>query len=151
MCSLDEIIVPSNAEQELALASYQALQAILKSKDVEMLAVIIDGEEVEIPAIAIELLLEVLRQTSQGKAVSIAPVAQEITTQKAADILGISRPTLNKLLEEGKIPFTRPSRHRRLLLRDVLKYREEVRQARRKALIELMQESEDTGLYDTQQ
>jgi len=151
MHSIDEIIVPSNADQELALASYQALQDILNNKDVDTLVVTLDSHKVEIPAIAIDLLLQVLKQTSEGKAVSIASVAQEITTQRAADILGISRPTLNKLLEEEKIPYTRPSRHRRLLLRDVLKYREEVRQERRKALIKLMQESEESGLYDTQQ
>ncbi len=150
MHSIDEIIVPSNAEQDLALASYKALRDILENNDIETFIVTIDGKEIEVPAIAIDLLLQVLKNTSEGKAVSIAPIAQEITTQRAADILGISRLTLNKLLKEKKIPYTQPSRHRRLLLRDVLQYREEVRQERRQALIELMRESEESGLYDTQ-
>jgi excisionase family DNA binding protein len=51
---------------------------------------------------------------SQGKPISIVPFATEVTTQKAAGILGCSRPYLVKLLEEGKIEFTKVGKHRRI-------------------------------------
>lgn len=38
----------------------------------------------------------------------MAPLNQKLTTQEAADILGISRPTLVKLLDEHELPFERP-------------------------------------------
>ena len=60
-----------------------------------------------------EALLQVAEQLSKGKAVLVAPCDTRLTTQDAADMLGVSRPTLVKLLESGKIPFTKVGRHRR--------------------------------------
>jgi len=52
------------------------------------------------------------------------PKSQRLTTREAADFLGISRPTLVKLLEGGEIPFEQPSRHRRVLLSDVVAFKQ---------------------------
>ena len=57
-----------------------------------------------------------------------------LTTQQAADLLGISRPTLVSLVESGVIPFERQSSHRKLLLSDVLQYREKRKAAQYEAL-----------------
>jgi len=60
----------------------------------------------------------------RGQAVTVAAHEPTVTTQEAADVLGISRPTLVRLLDQGAIPFEQPCRHRRLLLTDVLAYRD---------------------------
>ena len=52
----------------------------------------------------------------------VAPYDTTLTTQDAADYLGVSRPTLVKLLEQGDIPFTRIGRHRRVTLSDLQHY-----------------------------
>lgn len=108
-----------------------------------------DGQTVPLPLEAYELLRQVVTLMQQGKAVTIAPVDQKLTTQEAADFLGISRPTFVKLLEEGTISFehTAGGRHRRVLLRDVVEYQEKVRLERRRALDEATAQSYESGLY----
>jgi len=92
------------------------------------------GDQVELPQEVYELLLQVVSAMRQGLAVTIAPRSQTLTTQQAADLLGISRPTLVKLLDENRLPYERVNTHRRLLLRDVLDFREKRRRAQYEAL-----------------
>jgi excisionase family DNA binding protein len=85
---------------------------------------------------------------ADGKAVALIPDNQVITTQRAADILGVSRPFFIKLLETGAMARHRVGNQRRVYLRDVLQYahnREEERQA---ALNRLSRHAFETGLYE---
>lgn len=109
-----------------------------------------DGQTVPLPIEAFDVLIEVARAMRLGKAITVAPVDQLLTTQEAADFLGISRPTLIKLLESDEIPYTRPGagRHRRIRLEDVLTYHANVRSRRRETLDELTREAAAAGLYD---
>lgn len=59
---------------------------------------------------------------AEGRAVTVAFHDATLTTQEAADVLGISRPTLVRLLEHGEIPYEQPGRHRRVQLQDVLDF-----------------------------
>lgn len=92
------------------------------------------GDQVEIPEEIHKVLLQVIDSLQRGLAVSIAPQSKTLTTQQAGDLLGISRPTLVKLLDEHKIPFERVGTHRRVLLIDVLDYRERRRNEQYNAL-----------------
>lgn len=78
---------------------------------------------------------------------TVAPQHTTLTTQQAADLLGVSRPTLIRLLEAGEISYTTPGRHRRLRLSDVLDYRDRVRHERDRRLDELADLSDEAGLY----
>lgn len=73
-----------------------------------------------------------------------------ITTQQAADILGVSRPFVVALLERGEIPFERlgASSHRRIKRGDVLAYQDSMRETRRDALAEMTREAAELGLYE---
>lgn|SRR5690554_4823862 len=93
------------------------------------------GDRVELPAEVYRVLLQVVEALRQGFAVTVAPLAQTLTTQQAADLLAVSRPTVIKLLDEGKIPFERIGTHRRILLRDLLAYRD-MRRAEQYAALE---------------
>jgi excisionase family DNA binding protein len=95
-----------------------------------------------------EVLIQVIAAMRAGRAITIARPAQRLTTQEAADLLGISRPTLVKLLEDGEIPFEQPGRHRRVRLVDLLDYQERSHRERGKALDELIEMTEELGLYD---
>ncbi len=76
------------------------------------------------------------------------PVTQDLTTQRAADLLGISRPFFVKLPESGKLPFHLTGTHRRVYLKDLLAYKEHRDRERRDALDEMAREAEELGLYD---
>lgn len=108
-----------------------------------------DGTTLDLPVDIAEALREIVEALAQGKAVMIAPQHTTLTTQQAADLLGISRPTFVKRLEEGAIPFTKPGRHRRVRLSDVLAYRDQLQVASSDALDRLAQISHDAGLYES--
>lgn len=81
------------------------------------------GDSVEIPVELEQILVQVVSAMRKGLAVSVIPQARSLSTQQAADLLGISRPTLVKLLDSGVIPFERRGRsHRTVRLRDALEY-----------------------------
>jgi excisionase family DNA binding protein len=83
---------------------------------------------------------------SRGEAVRLEPVSTVLTTGQAADILNISRMTLVKLLDEGRIPYQQPSVHRMVLLADVLAYKEERSTARAAFLADTINQADDDGL-----
>lgn len=107
-----------------------------------------DGTRIELPEELYEVLNDVVAALSQGLAITIAPQHTVLTTSQAADLLGVSRPTLVRLLEAGEIPFDKPGRHRRIRLRDVLAYQQRARRARAAGLDEMVRVSEDAGVYD---
>lgn len=142
---------PSKEEQKAAMYSYDALKAILDQVQSEFPEIEIEetNEKIKIPLNALRLLADILKETSQGRPVSIVPIATEITTQAAAELLGCSRPHLVKLLEEGKIPFTKIGKHRRIRYHDVIDYKKKMKAVQRKLLVEIMKADEEAGLYGT--
>lgn len=107
-----------------------------------------DGEQAPLPEEVYRILVQVVEALRQGKVITIVPRTQRLTTQEAADFLGISRPTLVKLLEQGKIPYDQPGRHRRVLFSDLLAYLDRRGEERRAALDRMTEEASEAGLYD---
>lgn len=111
-----------------------------------------DGQVVPLPLEAFNALVAVAEAMRQGKAITVAPVDQVLTTQEAADFLGISRPTLVKLLESGEIPYEQsaPGRHRRVSLQDVIDYQQRRSQQRRETLDRMTADASEAGLYEAE-
>ncbi|MGJ9414251.1 helix-turn-helix domain-containing protein [Aeromicrobium sp. CF4.19] len=96
-----------------------------------------EHDQVEMPAAAHRVLLQVLEAMKAGKAVTVAPQSQLLTTQQAADLLGVSRPTVVKLIDAGELPADTPGKRRRVVkLHDLLEYRRRRRDAQYRALLE---------------
>lgn len=107
-----------------------------------------DGVAVELPPEVHEVLVRVVEAMQNGQAITVAPLSTRLTTSQAAEFLGVSRPTLVKLLESHEIPFEKTTRHRRVRLDDVLAYRERRRVERRVVLEEMTRQAIEDGLYD---
>lgn len=143
MAERDTTILPPDDE-----AAFRALVDGLRNTTVPSLT-LADGSTIDLPVDIAEALRGIVEALAQGKAVTVAPQHTTLTTQQAADLLGISRPTFVKRLEEGDIPFTKPGRHRRVRLSDVLAYRNRMRSESSEALDRLAQISQDAGLYES--
>ncbi len=88
-----------------------------------------------------EALRALLAPLAQGKMVRVVPLEAELTTQEAAEILGVSRPHLIRLLESGKIPYRKVGTHRRIRVEDLLAYREKAQAQGQAILDELVAEA----------
>lgn len=105
------------------------------------------GESIELPEAIFHILVRVVEVLKRGDAVSVIPVHQELTTQQAADLLNISRQYLVRLLNEGRIPYTRTGKHRRLRFDDVIAYKQARDQERDESFDELYRLSVEVGGY----
>lgn len=102
-----------------------------------------DADKIELPESVHQILVQVVTAMNSGRAVSIMPQSMTLTTQQAADLLGVSRPTLVRLVDQGAIPADRVGARRRLSLNDVLRYREVRRSKQYEALREMSDELDD--------
>jgi excisionase family DNA binding protein len=101
---------------------------------------------VVLPAAAVRLLFELLATMAEGHAVTLIPVHAELTTQQAADLLGVSRPFLVKELESGRLAHRKVGTHRRVLFRDLMVYKRAHEATRVEALGELAGQAQDLDL-----
>jgi excisionase family DNA binding protein len=104
------------------------------------------GEAVELPATVSRLVRQILAEMAQGNPITILAHHTELTTQQAADLLGVSRPFLIEQMEQGRLPFHRVGTHRRVRLRDVLDYKRRIDESRQEALAELTAQAEELGM-----
>lgn len=108
------------------------------------------GEEIDVPESVYRILRQVIRALAHEQAVTVVPFHKRLTTQEAANLLGVSRPYLIGLLDRGEIPFTRTGSHRRIRFDDLMAYRKERDEKRRDGLARLTRLSQEAGLYADQ-
>jgi len=148
---LAEYVLPSVEEAHEARESSRRLSPLIRRNHPLIVRVLDDdGQEQEttirLPERVARLLLDMLVHIAEGNAVTVIPTRAELTTQQAADLINVSRPFLVQLLESGEIPFRRVGTHRRVLLSDVLAYKERSDAARKRSLDELTALSQKLGL-----
>jgi excisionase family DNA binding protein len=78
----------------------------------------------------------------------VVPVKELFTTTEAATMLGLSRPTLMKLIESGEIAHIKVGTHHRIPAQAVLKFQRTRRARREEAAKALASFSNEIGLID---
>lgn len=122
-------------------------RAVVASVDSDHLSVSVrvGDETVVLPADANRAVRSLLRDLASGVPVHVIPADAELTTQQAADLLGLSRTYVVRLIDQGSLSAHMAGTHRRLLASDVLAYRER-RASKLAALGELTEADEELGL-----
>jgi excisionase family DNA binding protein len=140
-------IVPSDQDAVLAREVSRALESAggtaLRVQVTEA------GREVatfDLPPSVARLLVDILKETAAGHAVSVVPLEAEITTQQAAELLNVSRPYVVGMIEKGTLPARMVGNQRRLPLKDMLAYKADNRAKRLKTLEELAALDQELGL-----
>lgn len=122
--------IPEDPEELAAvvgfLATHERLRGTVASPSYALVGVD-EHDRIELPESVHRALAKVVAALHAGKAVTIAPQTMKLTTQQAADLLGVSRPTVVRLITDGVLPAERIGNRHRLLLDDVLAYRDERR------------------------
>lgn len=122
------------------------LEAFLSANSSKAALVDPQGASRPIPDEIFRALEQVANAMANGNGVTVAPYGIQLTTQEAADFLGVSRPTLVKLLVSGEIAYELRGRHRRVTLRDIVDYQQRFRVERRSALTELARAGQRSNL-----
>ena len=141
--------LPSAAEVELAKLGRRQSAAIEISGEAQRINVIDrsgKAHEIMIPSSALNMMIEVLTQLSQGNSVRITPVHVELTTQEGADMLNMSRPTFIKLLDSNEIPFNHSGNRRKVSYADIMEYKSRQQTNRLATLEELSASDQDLDM-----
>ena len=134
-------------EEDVA-GRFAELVVVLEASPEESPRLTVGGQPIELTSGVAEALLQVVDVMRRGLAVTVVPQDRRLTTQEAADMLGISRPTLVRLLEAGEIPFEKVRRYRRLFHTGVVEFRERRRRVASEALSGMVTDAQAMGDYD---
>jgi len=140
--------VPTPQEATLARISGERLSRYAHRKKPLSVRVLEAGQNqpIDLPAGAVALLMDILRAVADGRGVTIIPDHAEVTTVEAANILNVSRPFLIKLLEEKAIPHRLVGKHRRILIDDVMAYKNRIDREREAVLAQLTAEAQEKDM-----
>jgi len=97
-----------------------------------------DGSAIALPQHLSELMSFVLQGVTQGD-LRIQSIPDELTTRTASEMLGISRPTLMKMVKNGEISSHKVGSHHRFLFKDVAEVRAKREEQRSEALDQLLE------------
>jgi len=139
--------LPSEAEAILAGETSRVLASHMGAAEPLQLRIGSALEKtVRIPAPAVRMLVRILEEMAKGNAITLIPVHAELTTQEAADLLNISRPSLIQLLDEGKIAYRKVGTHRRVRFEALMKFKRRADADRKAALAELAAYDQELGI-----
>jgi excisionase family DNA binding protein len=107
-----------------------------------------NGDPLTLPRPVQQVMLTAVRAMARGDGVAVVTAPNELTTGEAADLLGITRSYLVRLIDAGELPCHKtPKGHRRIRAEDVILFRRLRSFDRKVALQRHDEESENLGLH----
>lgn len=138
---------PLKAEKQEKPAIKNLQQLLQAAKSSYPKLVSSQGEEIELPESVYKALYQVVEALVTGTSITISPV-DTITIEETAEILNVSKDYVNKLLQQGNIPYTTVGTTKQINYRNVLEYQQVRNSQRRKSLDELANFMQQEGFYD---
>lgn len=105
-------------------------------------------QTVRLPESVIHGLRDIAQHLARGSAVQVVLLDRELSLSEAAQMLGVSREYLRRLVQNGELRADRVGTHHRLTMADVMTYRDRRTERRRHTLSELREQSAELGAYD---
>ena len=146
-----QVVPPPMSEREMEMARV-AQRCIMEALDHSRAAAIMlttdTGEHlcVELPPAALKLIGQLLGAMSEGRAISLIPAKQELSTVEAANFLNVSRPFVVKEIEAGRLPHRKVGTHRRVAFEDLREYSRKMRENQAAALDRMADNARELGL-----
>lgn len=127
------------------VARIEASQLVERSADRSVATITLtldDGDALQVPPRLAGFVADLVAGLAAGVGVSTTVLPEELTTTVAADVIGVSRPTLMKMIARGEVQARMVGTHHRLRRSDVLAVRDARRTARSSAAAELRRAGE---------
>ncbi len=100
------------------------------------------GESITVPKAVFDSIKTIVDIIHSGKAVHLVPLGMKLSTQSAAEFLGVSRPFLRKLMDSGEIEYEMVGTHHRIEFETLAKYQQR-RKDERKAALKALRDQAD--------
>jgi excisionase family DNA binding protein len=122
------------------------------ARDVEAVHRALDagGDEVQVSLSreTAELLARVVDARARGQQVLLTRGHAEVTPSEAAELLGMSRPQVRKLMDQGVLDFRKVGAHHRIRVSSIRAFLDAERPRRRAALGDLADLQDELGLTE---
>ena len=135
--------IPVHEQQEI-VELYR--NALLSGSEAKLISP--TGKSLSIPRPVYKLLVQILKDLSEGASVAVLQERQGLTTVQASRLLGVSRQFLVNLLDRGEILHHKIGSHRRIYIKDLMMFKCKRDQSRRAVLKQMLQSELEAGVYD---
>lgn len=124
--------------EELRAEAARVLEQVGDEKFANVTITTETGRRVDVSPGLSEILDALVHRMEQGGRVMVESMPELLTTTNAAAVLGISRPTLVKLIDDGALPAVMRGTHRRVRWSDLMAFREAREEERSVAITDLL-------------
>lgn len=144
--------VLTEREANLAKMAQRCIMAALDYSRAQKIALVDETRSIneapmlELPPQILRFFADILGAMAEGQAINLIHQKHELSTQEAAAFLNVSRPFVVKELEEGRLPFRKVGRHRRVEYKDLMEYRDSMYRKMDDALQELADQAQEHNM-----